>query len=274
MKARTMLICAGFSLGLLGYKLLVPAPVETKPMDPIPASTQDADESSELQRAAVEDLEPKATAEKADEVTATEVNSSPEPKVESQELESQRNDVPSDSTIIKVKTPIEYESRTPVVSLIQSDQDVSGPDREQLANVTQSFEEGRDAVVALGDQLNALNGTYLGELGREGKEACSLNLTIDGSYVAAEGQKGADFSGSFVMGVECPNGMNSKRLFDKDFGAHARVIGDVSKTLLLKDPGGVFFQLSFSRDFQRVMGHAYDSSSGSPVYLGKLIAQR
>lgn len=274
MKTRTMLFFASILLGFLGYKLFFPDPVAFKGDDAVAAAPETEDRPETEGSGTVEDLAPRKAVPIPEEAPAPEMMAEAEEPEVAEEPESAPNEAPGESTTIKVKAPPEYADRTPVVSLIHNDQEPAGADRERLENVTQSFESGRDAVDALGDQLNALNGTYSGEVVREGREPCPLKLTIDGLYVPSEGRQTADFSGNFQMNFECPNGTQSKGQFNSDFGGHVRVIGDTTKTLLLKDAGGSYFQLSFSSDFQRVMGHAYESQSGSPAYLGKVSAQR
>lgn len=274
MKTRTMLFFASILLGFLGYKLFFPDPIEVRGNEAVASAPDAQDDSPVDESGTVEDLAPRKAMPVPEAAPVPEMAAETEAPVEEEVSETMPPETATESTTIKVKAPPEYADRTPVVSLIHNEQEPAGADREKLDNVTQSFESGKNAVEALGDQLNALNGTYSGEVVREGREPCPMKLTIDGLYVPTEGRQTADFSGNFQMSFECPNGTQSKGQFNSDFGGHVRVIGDTTKTLLLKDAGGSYFQLSFSSDFHRVMGHAYESQSGSPAYLGKVSAQR
>ncbi|RYZ91273.1 MAG: hypothetical protein EOP04_01020 [Proteobacteria bacterium] len=262
-------LVAGFILililGLLGYRMFagksIPAVKQPVSALPSPAVVE--------QKAAVDDLQPRVSPVEAPSTTASDSSG-----VEDISKVRGSAEYTPGSTVIEAKAPKGAEPRASIVSLVADERTIS-PEKERLENVAQSYAEGKDAVQVFGDQLNAINGTYTGELVREGKDSCPFSLVVDGMYLPGEGSTAAKFDGNFSVSYECSNGFRSKFQFDNEFGSAVRAIGEESKSLLLRDTGGSFFQISFSNDFHRVMGNVYDTASGeSPVFIGKMSAQR
>lgn len=270
MKPRTLLVTSTLLLGFLGYQFWSSENVATsEETAAVEANVEKVDDSRDV----VADLEPRAISQakikhnpKEEEVQEAEASIPPPREVLDEP-------VANTEEIIAVKAPPEREGQPGIVNLV-SNENENPPEREKLDNVQQSFSNGKDAVKVFGDALNALNGTYTGEVFREGKEPCPLSLVIDGFYSPQEGSKEADFTGNFQMNYECGSG-HSRGSFDGQFGRHAKVIGENANTLIMKDGGGNFFQISFSRDFQTVTGNVYQTPYESqPEFLGKIKAHR
>ncbi|RYZ87933.1 MAG: hypothetical protein EOP04_10490 [Proteobacteria bacterium] len=267
MKSKVLVAGLILLLALFGYRMLSrkSAPMDTPVVTPsIPLSisetTSPAKSADESKPRAL--IVEQAVATTEDESGVSDISKIREP-----------GQLTPGATVIEAKPPKGAETRASIVSLVADDKK-AGPEREQLENVAQSFAGGAYAVQVFGDQLNAINGTYTGEIEREGKDPCSFSMITDGEYLPPEGSREADFRGSFHVNYECTNGTTSRFRFDT-FDKTVKVIGDESKALIYRDGGGNYFQISFSSDFQRVTGFVYDSSVGeNPVLVGKLSAQR
>ncbi len=251
-----------FLLGFLGFKLFfedvpVAAPVQANPVP--------------RQEGSVADLEPNSPPPKMATLPPPRPAKSEQSESEAihpASLEPGDADHSSQSGIIKVHVPEQYENRPGIVNLVHKEGD-SGPEFDRLDNVAQVFDESKDAVQTFGDQLNALNGKYQGSVQREGEEPCPVTMTIDGLYTPSESQKKGEFSGNFGFELNCKGESSGKPHFSS-FTGHAKVLGENARVLLFKDAVGNYFQLSFSNDFYKASGHAYEASG----FLGKVSVQK
>lgn len=265
-------------LAVLAYKLFGTESLpEDSPREVLPVDNRSADDVQKDHEAVVRDLEPRAPPVQGYQDVQAQRDATPAEVVSESEVDPLQKtaEEASSNTIIQVKTPQANLERVSVVSLVSEDVK-NGRPKQRLDDPALAFEQGQDAIVALGDQLNALNGTYNGELIREGKDSCPVSITIDGFYTPAEGSKKAGFTGKFILLHDCPGARS--RLESDNIAGQVKVVttdANANSKSIMMDDGHGYYHLNFSNDFQSVSGNIYvRDSSGVYSLLGPMSAHR